>query len=61
MKRFSLDPDPWNEWIYDSSHRDYNSQQAERMRKARATTLANAPKWMLIDAMVSDTQKDQKK
>ena len=50
MKHLRLKADPWNEWIYDPSHRDYNSPQAEHMRRSRASAIANAPLWILYDA-----------
>lgn len=58
-KRFSLDPDPWNEWIYDPQNPEYSSDKAEYLRGARARALSNAPKWLLCEALVNDTEADQ--
>lgn len=50
--RLSLKPDPWNEWIYDPRHPDYNSPEAKHMRKARARAIRNAPEWMTREAQI---------
>lgn len=53
----SLNPDQWNEWIYDSRHPDYNSPQAKHMREARASAIRNAPEWMVREAQMNDAQR----
>lgn len=49
-KRMTLDPDPWNAWIYDQSHPDYGSPRAEHLRASRAQAIASAPRWMIAEA-----------
>ena len=46
----TLNPDPHLEWIYDPSHKDYNSPMAKDLRDKRARTIHNAPEWMKRDA-----------
>jgi len=59
MKRLRLQVDPWNEWIYDPTHRDYNSDEAEHMRRARAYAIAHAPEWMKYDAVIDAAMKEK--
>ena len=52
-RRLSLDPDPWNEWIYRPEYRD--DPRARDLRARRAMAIAAAPDWMRALA-VSDDQ-----
>ena len=55
MNRLSLEPDEQMRWIYDPSHRDYNSDQAKDLRERRARAIASAPEWMIREAQMNDT------
>jgi len=42
-RRLTLQPDPWNAWIYDSRRPDYNSPQAIHLRERRRAAIASCP------------------
>lgn len=52
--KLSLRPDPHMAWIYDSSHRDYNTQEAKDLRERRAYAIRSAPEWMIREAQFND-------
>ena len=52
--KLSLNPDPDMLWIYDSTHPDYNSPRAKRLREARARAIQSAPRWMIEEARLND-------
>ena len=54
MKRLSLDPDPDMEWIYDYTHRDYNTERAKWLRERRPQAIQSAPEWMIREAQMND-------
>ena len=56
----SLNPDPWNAWIYDPRHPDYSSPQAENLRRRRAQAIATAPRWMIDAALDSDAERERR-
>ena len=58
MKRLSLEPDPDMRWIYDYTHRDYNTPRAKHLREARSRAIANAPEWMVREAQLNDLLRD---
>ena len=58
MKRLSLEPDADMRWIYDYTHRDYNTPRAEYLRKRRAAAIQSAPRWMLEEARINDLLAD---
>lgn len=57
MKRLSLKPDPWNEWIYNSYDERYNSPEAVDLRERRRRAIASCPQWMLEVARMNDLDK----
>ena len=59
MKRISLEPDEDMRWIYDYTHRDYNTPHAKDLRERRARAIANAPEWMREEARLNDIAKAQ--
>ena len=56
----SLRPDPWMQWIYDPSHRDYNSDMARDLRECRDRAIRSAPEWMIREAQFNDAMRDAK-
>lgn len=46
MKKLTDQPDPWNAWIYDKSHPEYNSERAKDLRMRREKSLAAVPRWI---------------
>ena len=60
MKRLSLEPDADMRWIYDPSHRDYNTDRAKHLREARSRAIANAPEWMVREAQLNDALRKRK-
>jgi len=52
--KLSLEPDENMRWIYDPSHRDYNTPMARHLREARAAAIRNAPAWMVREAKLND-------
>ena len=54
MKMLSLEPDENMRWIYDPSHRDYNTEMAEDLRNRRAAALRSCPRWMIEEARLND-------
>lgn len=54
MRKLSLNPDADMVWIYDHSHRDYNSDHAEDLRRRRANAIRNAPIYMRREAELND-------
>ena len=57
MEKLSLQPDEDMKWIYDTSHRDYNSDMVEHLRTARAIALSQCPRWMIEEARINDMEK----
>lgn len=57
MKLLSLEPDEHMRWIYDPSHRDYNSDRARDLRERRQAAMRNAPRWMIDEASTNDNLK----
>lgn len=55
MTRLSLNPDPHIAWIYDTTHKNYNSDIAQDLRNSRTAAIASAPKWMVFEAQLNDT------
>jgi hypothetical protein len=51
---FSLAPDPWMQWIYDSRDPRFTSEEAYDLRERRAAALRNAPRWMVEHAEMND-------
>jgi hypothetical protein len=54
MKEFSLSPDPDMAWIYDPSHRDYNTPRAKELRERRGRALRAVPEWMFPQSKGTD-------
>lgn len=50
----SLEPDEHMRWIYDYTHRDYNSDYAKDLRERRRVAMQNAPRWMIEEARMND-------
>lgn len=58
MKRLSLQADAHMRWIYDPTHRDYNSDRAMDLRERRRAAFLNAPRWMIEEARMNDALDD---
>lgn len=56
MIGFSLEPDEWMRWIYDSTHPEYNTRGKD-LRERRFMALHNAPRWMIEQAAMNDELK----
>ena len=54
MKKLRLAPDAWNAWIYDTKHRDYNSEYAKNLRNRRSYAIRHAPDIIKFDAYVTE-------
>ena len=54
MKTLSLEPDEHMRWIYDPSHRDYDSDRARDLRERRDAAMRGAPEWMRREAELND-------
>ena len=54
MNRLSLEPDERMRWIYDPSHRDYNTDRAKHLREARSRAINSAPEYMRREAALND-------
>ena len=52
--KLSLEPDEDMRWIYDYTHRDYNTPRAHDLRERRAAAIRNAPEWMVREAQLND-------
>ena len=52
--KLSLEPDEDMRWIYDYTHRDYNTPRAHHLRESRAVAMQNAPQWMIEEARMND-------
>ena len=57
MKRLSMKADARMAWIYDSSHRDHNSDVAKDLRERRRRALSQAPEYMAREAEFNDTNR----
>lgn len=54
MKKLSLKPDPWNEWIYNCDDERYNSPEAVDLRERRKRAIEKSPQWMIDMAIFND-------
>jgi hypothetical protein len=61
VKRLTLEPDDDMRWIYDTTHRDYSSKEAEWLRGRRAAALRSAPEWMIREAKFNDAMRESGK
>lgn len=61
MNQFTLEPDEHMKWIYDSSHKDYNTEEAKYLRARRAAALREAPSWMIQLAQINDDIRSREK
>lgn len=59
MKMLSLEPDEHMRWIYDSTHQNYDREYAEYLRARRAAAIRSAPRWMVDEALLNDTLREQ--
>ena len=58
-KRISLEPDPDMRWIYDRSHRDYNTDRARDLRNSRSWAISSVPEWMREEARLNDLMRER--